>query len=107
MTGIVGRAGDAVKVRGMFVVAKQAEQVFVGFEAVSRFQIIVDRRENRDEMKLNVELKDPSDDKNMLSGEINRKFQDFCRVKLDNIEYVAPGVIPESRKTIEDVRKWD
>ena len=41
LTGIMGRTGDAVKVRGMFVVARQAEQVILGFEPVSRFQIIV------------------------------------------------------------------
>ena len=32
LTGIVGRAGDAVKVRGMFIVARQAEQAIMGFE---------------------------------------------------------------------------
>ena len=32
LTGIVGRTGDAVKVRGMFVVARQAEQVIMSFE---------------------------------------------------------------------------
>ena len=57
LTGIVGRAGDAIKVRGMFVVAKQAEQVFLGFEEIAKFQISVTRREQRDEMTLKVELK--------------------------------------------------
>lgn len=107
IAGILGRSGDAVKVRGMFVVAKQAEQVIGSFDSVSRFQIFVDRQANRDEMKLKLELKNVDEDKNRLAGEINQKFQDLCRVKLDNIEFVSPGTIPESRKTIEDIRKWD
>jgi phenylacetate-CoA ligase len=107
IAGIIGRSGDAVKVRGMFIVAKQAEQVIGSFASVSRFQIIVDRQANRDEMKLNLELKDDAGDKNRLGGEINQKFQDLCRVKFDSIEFVPPGTIPEPRKTIEDIRKWD
>ena len=54
ITGIVGRAGDAVKVRGMFIVAKQAEQAIMGFPQVARFQLVVERREHRDEMTLKV-----------------------------------------------------
>ena len=107
ISGIVGRSGDAVKVRGMFIVAKQAEQVISSFEPVAKFQIIVDRKANRDEMNLKLELKDESVDKNKLSAEIDKKFQDICRVKLDSIEFVPPGTIPEPHKTIEDVRKWD
>jgi phenylacetate-CoA ligase len=107
ISAIVGRTGDAVKVRGMFIVAKQAEQVINSFEAVAKFQIIVDRQANRDEMDLKLELKGETVDKNKLSAEIDKKFQDICRVKLDKIEFVSPGVIPEPHKTIEDVRKWE
>jgi phenylacetate-CoA ligase len=107
IAGILGRSGDAVKVRGMFIVAKQAEQVIGSFASVSRFQIKVDRQANRDEMKLILELKNDAGDKNKLAGEINQKFQDICRVKLDSLEFVPPGTIPEPHKTIEDIRKWD
>jgi phenylacetate-CoA ligase len=107
ITGIMGRSGDAVKVRGMFIVAKQAEQVIASFPSVSKFQIIVDRKANRDEMNLKLELKNESVYKDKLTSDINQKFQDMCRVKLDNIEFVASGAIAEPHKTIEDVRKWD
>ncbi len=107
ITGILGRAGDAVKVRGMFIVAKQVEQLINSLGTISKFQIIVDRQGNRDEMNLKIELKEPSLDKFNISSEINQKFQDTCRLRLDSIEFVAPGVIPEPHKTIEDIRKWD
>jgi phenylacetate-CoA ligase len=107
IAGIVGRAGDAVKVRGMFIVTKQAEQVIGSFESVAKFQIIVDRKDNRDEMGLKVELKTGIEDKNKLAAEINQKFQDLCRLKLDNIQFLPPGTIPEPHKSLEDIRKWD
>jgi phenylacetate-CoA ligase len=107
ITGILGRSGDAVKVRGMFIVAKQAEQVINSFEPISKFQIIVDRKANRDEMNLKLELINGLADKGILIDNINKKFQDICRLKLDNIEIVPTGSIPETHKSIEDIRKWD
>jgi phenylacetate-CoA ligase len=107
ISGIMGRTGDAVKVRGMFIVAKQAEQVLNSFEQVARYQIIVDRKDNRDEMALKVEFKKSRENTGGIIDQINTKFQDICRCKLDNIEVVAPGSIPETHKTLEDIRKWD
>jgi phenylacetate-CoA ligase len=107
ITGIVGRAGDAVKVRGMFIVAKQAEQAIMGFSQVARYQLVVGRREHRDEMTLKVELKDSGVDKNRLSLDINNKFQDICRIKIDKIEFVTPGTILEKQQGISDERKWE
>jgi phenylacetate-CoA ligase len=107
IAGIVGRTGDAVKVRGMFIVVKQVEQVISSFTQVNRFQIIVDRKENRDEMVLKLELTHSSEDKKALSDSINSKFQDICRLKLDLIEFVNTGAIAENRSIIDDIRKWD
>ncbi len=106
LTGILGRAGDAVKVRGMFVVGRQAEQVFAGFDAIARFQIVVGRKAERDEMTFKVELKDASVDKDRLAEELNRRFQSACVLKADKIEFVPAGTIPEPRKTIVDERVW-
>ncbi len=105
--GIVGRAGDAVKVRGMFVVAKQAEQAIMGFSQVARYQLIVGRRQHRDEMTLKVELKDKNADTAKLTEGINKKFQDTCRIKIDKIEFVEAGSIPEDKQGIVDERKWE
>lgn len=107
ITGIVGRAGDAVKVRGMFVVAKQAEQAIMSFSQVSRYQLVVGRRQHRDEMTLKLELKDTSADKAKLTEGINKKFQDTCRIKIDKIEFIEQGSIPEDKQGIVDERKWE
>ncbi|HSW58543.1 MAG TPA: AMP-binding protein [Dehalococcoidales bacterium] len=106
ISGIIGRTGDAVKVRGMFVVAKQAEKVVQGYDNITIFQYRVTRREERDEITLLVETRDEFADRPKLSAEIQQKFQDICRVKLDYIEYVPSGTIPAQHKIIEDRRQW-
>jgi phenylacetate-CoA ligase len=107
ITGIVGRTMDAVKVRGMFIVARQVEQIISSFEAVSKFRIIVDRKDDRDQMKLLLEVKDTPVDRNILANEIGDKIQNICRLKIDSIEFVKPGTIPEPSIPIEDIRKWE
>jgi len=109
LTGILGRAGDAVKVRGMFVVARQAEQVCLSFAPVARFQIVVTRQGQRDGMTLKVELKHAlsGEEKQKLSDELSQKFQDICRIKPDRIELVAEGNISEEQPKIVDERTWE
>jgi len=107
LVAILGRTGDAVKVRGMFVVAKQAEQLFSSFDQISRFQVIVGRKMQRDETTLKVELKNESIDREKLADDLSKKFQGMCLVRLDNIEFVPKGTIPEKHEIIVDQRKWE
>jgi len=107
LVAIAGRTGDAVKVRGMFVVAKQAEQAILSSEEVSRFHLVVRRKGQRDEITLKVELKEEAIDQKKLADDLSKRFQSLCRVKLDGIEFVAKGTIPEQRQTIADERTWE
>jgi phenylacetate-CoA ligase len=107
ITGIVGRAGDAVKVRGMFIVAKQAEQAIMGFRQVAKYLLIVGRSQHRDEMTLKVELRDSGIDREKLTIDINNRFQDICRIKIDKVEFVSAGTIDEKQQGIKDERKWE
>lgn len=107
LTGIMGRSTDAVKVRGMFVVSRQAEGAVSSVAGIGRFQLVVGRRENRDEIILKAELKDEPVDKESLAEELGRKFQDACRMRLDNVEFVSAGSISESQPRLIDSRKWE
>ncbi len=107
LVAIVGRTGDAIKVRGMFVVAKQVEEVVFISKPVSRYQIVVRRRGQRDEMTLKVELKDEAIDTKELTDDLNKGFQNLCRVKIDKIEFVDKGTIPEKHHKIVDERTWE
>jgi len=107
LTGIVGRSSDAVKVRGMFVVSRQVEELLLGFEEVLRFQMLVSRKAERDELTLKLELKDERVDKKKLTDDLSQKFQDRCRLKIDKIEFVSKGTIPEEHQIIVDQRTWE
>ncbi|MGD9142560.1 MAG: AMP-binding protein [Dehalococcoidia bacterium] len=107
LTGIVGRAGDAVKVRGMFIVAKQADEAIKGFKEVTRYQLVVGREKHRDTLTLKLEPKDKDVDISSLGNAINKKFQDVCRIKIDRVEAVGAGNIPEDKQGIVDERKWE
>jgi len=107
LVAIVGRTGDAVKVRGMFIVTKQAEEAVLGFEPISRFQIVVNRKGQRDEMILRVELQDKTIDKKKLTNDLNERFQNLCRIKIDEVEFVETGSIQEESHKILDKRTWD
>jgi phenylacetate-CoA ligase len=107
ITGIVGRSTDAVKVRGMFVVSRQAEAVIAGFDAMSRFQMIISRQGDRDDLTLRIELKERSNDQDRLSDQLTARFQDTCRVKPDKIDFVPPGTIADNQPKVVDTRKWE
>jgi len=107
LVAILGRTSDAVKVRGMFIVARQVEQVFSSFAPISRFQVVIGRRAQRDEMTFKVELKDETIDKEKLAEDLNKKFQSMCLVRADKIEFVAKGTIPEEHQKIVDERTWE
>ncbi|MFC1953952.1 phenylacetate--CoA ligase family protein [Chloroflexota bacterium] len=107
LVGIVGRTGDAVKVRGMFVVTRQVEEAVLAIEAVSRFQVIVSREGQRDNMTLRVELKGDDIDRDALTAELNERVQSICRLRVDRVKFVALGGIPEDQPRIVDQRKWD
>lgn len=105
--GLVGRTADAVKVRGMFVIAKQAEQVFAEFGQIARYQIVVGRTGERDELVVKIELADETVDKDQLLDQLAERFPQVCRVRPDRIECVPSGTIPEEQPTIVDERKWE
>jgi phenylacetate-CoA ligase len=106
LTAILGRSDDAVKVRGMFVVGRQASQVFAGFDRISKFQIVIDRPVQRDEMTFRVELKDETVDRDKLAASLNEKFQSVCLLRADSIEFVPTGTIGEKDKPLVDRRTW-
>lgn len=103
---IVGRTGDAVRVRGMFVHPKQTDEAVSGYPEISRYQLVVIRPKDRDEMILKVELADEAADKEKLKGALDKDFRGICKVRFDRVEFVAKGTIPEGAKSIVDERVY-
>jgi len=58
-------------------------------------------------MTLKIELKDEAIDRKTLADDLNKRFQNLCRVKIDKIEFLERGTIPEEHQTIVDERTWE
>ncbi|MGD0351919.1 MAG: AMP-binding protein [Dehalococcoidia bacterium] len=103
---IMGRSGEAVRVRGMFVHPKQTDETIAKFPDIRRYQLVVTRPQNRDEMVLKVELAGDAVDKEKLKSSLDKSFKDTCKVRFDRVEFVAEGTIPEDAKRIVDERTY-
>jgi len=103
---IMGRSGDAVRVRAMFVHPKQTDEVMARYQEVANYQLLVTRIENRDNMLLQVELCKKIDDKDAWEKALTKEFQGTCKVRFDTIEYVKAGAIPKEGKKIIDKRTY-
>jgi phenylacetate-CoA ligase len=104
---LVGRIGDAVKVRGMFVHPNQLRQAVAKFPAIGRFQAIVTRPGQRDELMLKAGLAELEADRAALEAALIQTVRDVCRVSLDRVEFIAPDALAPDAKLIVDDRKWE
>lgn len=128
---ILGRSGDAVRVRGMFVHPKQTDEAISKFPEIRTYQLVVTRPGDRDDMVLNVELAEGAGgkekardvvsalgterwefsvkgvvDREKLQAAVDKAFRDMCKVRFDRMEVVSKGTIPEGAKRIVDKRKY-
>jgi phenylacetate-CoA ligase len=107
ITRLLGRVGDAVRTRGMFIHPRQLEPAMAKFSQVAQYQAVVTRPGHRDDLTLKVELKtEEGIDKEKLSGELSQVISEALRIKVDRVEFVAKDVIPEWHKLIVDERVY-
>ena len=68
---------------------------------------MVTRKGYRDELTLKVELKSEEDiDNKTLTEQLIKVVTEAVRIKLDKVEYVVKGTIPEGHKHIVDERVY-
>jgi len=103
---ILGRIGDAVRIRGMFVHLRQSEQVMAAFPEISAFQIVVSRPEYQDHLKLRIQLKEGSVGSDILKRSLSERFRELCRVSPDEIIFLSPGELLDKKKIIVDERTY-
>jgi phenylacetate-CoA ligase len=103
---IMGRTGNAVRVRAMFVHPRQTDEVMAKYPEISAYQLIVTRSENRDEMLLQVELTGEPKDREAWLESLKKDFQGICKVRFDNIEYMKAGAIANDARKIVDKRVY-
>jgi phenylacetate-CoA ligase len=107
IAGWKGRIGEALKVRGLFVHPNQIDEVASKFPQIAAYQAVIARVADRDELTFIIELADESIDRQKLIDELQYAFRDVCRVKIDRLEFIGKGAIPEGHKTLVDKRVWE
>jgi len=107
LLGIVGRVAESIRAKGMFLYPHEIEKAVSAVPSISRFQTAVTRSGLRDQITFSVELADEGTDKEELLQELQRRFQDTCRVRIDKVEFVPKGTILEEHKVIVDKRTWE
>ncbi|HVP69483.1 MAG TPA: AMP-binding protein [Anaeromyxobacteraceae bacterium] len=103
LAGLLGRVGDGVKVRGMFVRAGQIAEVVKRFPEVTRWQAVVTREQHLDRLEYLVEV-GPGVDAS-LATRLAEALREEVKVR-GEVRAVGAGQIPEGAKRIDDRRVW-
>ncbi len=100
---LVGRSGEAVKVRGMFVHPNQIRFVLAQVVPGARFQGIVTQQDGRDHFLLRIAAAEVPEG---AAEAIAQAIRQVCRVRADAIEFVPADAIPEDAQGMVDQRDW-
>jgi phenylacetate-CoA ligase len=103
---IMGRTDQVTKVFGIFIHPWQVDEVMAKFPVVANYQIVVTRKDYRDEMAIYIELKEEVGDKISLKRGVEKEVQEVLKVKGEVI-FTVKGGIPDRAKKIDDRRIWE
>ena len=99
LKGLLGRVGDAIKVKGMFVRGSEIEQVMKRFPAVARFQAVVTREQHQDHLDYVVE---PQPGAAVDAKQLAEALRDVVKVRGE----VRTGTVAANAPRIDDRRVW-
>jgi phenylacetate-CoA ligase len=103
LQGLLGRVGDGVKVKGLFVRAGQIAEVAKRFPEVARWQAVVTREGHLDRLEYVVELGGPAGEG--LAERLADALRDEVKVR-GEVRLAPAGTLPEGAKRIDDRRVW-
>jgi phenylacetate-CoA ligase len=101
--GWMGRADQRTKVRGMFVDPSQIADVAKRHPDIRRARLVVDNPGGQDRMVLHCEVGETG---HALAQAIVESLRDVTKLR-GEVEFRAPGSLPNDGKVIEDVRKYE
>ncbi|MBM4312973.1 MAG: phenylacetate--CoA ligase [Deltaproteobacteria bacterium] len=104
LKGIMGRADEVTKIKGMFVHPRQIDQAVAGFpEEVERVRVVVTREGVTDVMTVEIQLKRGVSQSDALKASLEEKIREATKLRA---AVVFIPEIPEGGKKIEDKRNW-
>ena len=99
---LMGRVGDAVKVRGMFVHPNEVRWAMSRVPEVARYQLVVTREGHQDRLVARVERTSGADP----SAAVAAQLRETIKLRAD-VEVLPPGTLPADAPVIVDERRWD
>ena len=101
---LVGRSGEAVKVRGMFVHPNQLRFAASQVPGVQGVQAVVTRPDLNDVLTLTAVVADGTGSEALAEG-LKKAVTAVCRLRVDSVEFAAS--LPENAPGIVDARVWE
>src|SRR5439155_8303441 len=99
----LGRSGEAVKVRGMFLHPRQVTAVMAQVSAVAAYRFLIDRVEHRDVLRCEVVPAAEGIDHDHLAGEVHDTIRSGLRF---DVEVAVVSALEGGGGTITDLRSW-
>lgn len=109
LVAILGRCGEAIKVRGMFLHPNQLKAATSAFVEIKHAAAIITRQEGRDVLTLQVELHGGRGalNREKFAEALQAAVQDKARLRVDEVAFVEAGVIDPAQRAVRDERRWD
>lgn len=103
--GWMGRADQTAKVRGMFIHPAQVDRVVKRHDEIIKARLVVDWQQESDQLTLQCEMAGGQADTAMAQA-IAGSIRDFCKLR-GEVEFVAPGSLPNDGVVISDIRQYE
>ena len=102
LAGVLGRVGEAVKVRGMFLHPRQLRRVMAEITSAESYAFVVERVDDRDVLRCEIAVPSPLDAEELRSR-VRDRVRSSLRFDVDVavLEHLDPG-----RPLIDDRRTW-
>lgn len=101
---LVGRSGEAAKVRGMFVHPNQLRFAVGQIPGLQQVQGVVSRPAEKDHFLLRIEAEDV--DRAAVTEQVKTAVRSLCRVRVDDVEFLPPGSLGDDAPGMVDERDW-
>ncbi|MBN2439208.1 MAG: phenylacetate--CoA ligase family protein [Deltaproteobacteria bacterium] len=104
LKGIMGRADEVTKIRGMFVHPRQVDEAMSRFpKEVDKVRVVVTREGETDVMTVEIQLKKGVTGTDALKASCEERIRETTKLR-GGVVFVPE--IPEGSKKIDDRRKW-
>jgi phenylacetate-CoA ligase len=104
LVGWLGRTGEAVKVRGMFLHPRQVTAVMAQIPSVAAYRFLIDRVDHRDVLRCEVVPAAEGIDHGHLATEVHDTVRSGLRF---DVEVLVVTALEAGANPVTDLRTWD